>query len=169
MRMKPLTEERLATMTPDEIVEEGVGLIARGMYREGHMHGRATEAAEMGEMMSIRKSDTGQLTSIAEIESEIRRLETRLQEAKEEGAKLGKLSPERRLAIALHENLCTLNHIDQCFWEYEDDSDPEAWASWTRQEYENKARKILNVMHLTGATHKCKNDIEFITKLLTAL
>lgn len=35
-------------MTPEELVEEGLGLISRGMFREGYTNKNPKEAASMG-------------------------------------------------------------------------------------------------------------------------
>lgn len=48
--MEPITEERVKTMTPDELIEEGLGLVARGMFRlgdRGHMN-KPMEAYDKG-------------------------------------------------------------------------------------------------------------------------
>jgi hypothetical protein len=46
--MKTLTEDVLSTMTPEEIIEEGLGLVSRGMFREGCTNKNPKEAASMG-------------------------------------------------------------------------------------------------------------------------
>lgn len=54
------------------------------------------------------------------------------------------LTPERRLATAIHQKLCHWNHTDQCAWEYRDDYAEETWKdNGERREWLEKARRIL--------------------------
>lgn len=48
METELLTVDRLSSMTPEELVEEGLGLISRGMFREGYTNKNPKEAASMG-------------------------------------------------------------------------------------------------------------------------
>jgi hypothetical protein len=47
---EPLTEDRIKTMSPDELMEEGLGLISRGMFRLGDksLQNKPMEAYEQG-------------------------------------------------------------------------------------------------------------------------
>ena len=69
----------------------------------------------------------------------------RIKETKEELHKLEEEksniteSSERMLADLIHEKMCHSNHTDECDWYY----DRGDWNCWSRREYLEKARNIL--------------------------
>lgn len=58
-----------------------------------------------------------------------------------------KLTPAQNVAVALHEQICLLNHTDYCGWYYDDDLDPKTWTNQysAHKNYLEKAEKALAV------------------------
>lgn len=57
------------------------------------------------------------------------------------------MTPNQRLARALHENLCRFNHTDQCEWFYE--VEPGGWEEdWDRPAHTRWADRAISVRML---------------------
>lgn len=68
-------------------------------------------------------------------EDEIKRLSA-------EKNRLAALSPEAKLAEALHDTTCRWNHTDQCGWFYEIHDSVVNWDGHSHSAYLTKARKL---------------------------
>lgn len=91
------------------------------------------------------------MKNINNIDNEILEVENRLNLLKEEKKRIENMDPDKRLAEVMHNKFCHSNHIDGCSWEYFDSS-KHAWESdYTRNDYLQKARKLLR--HLNGHIH----------------
>ena len=81
------------------------------------------------------------------IEEEISKKEAEIAKLKEELRQFNSLTPEKRLAIALHAKFCRWNHVDGCGWEYENEHDPKVWTKdGPRRTYLVKATNFLNLL-----------------------
>lgn len=71
-----------------------------------------------------------------------------LAEIEEEEKRVAALSPEHRLAEALHSLNCRWNHTDGCGWYYENaDSYPTpTWLGYSHAEYLKKARAVIKLL-----------------------
>ena len=92
------------------------------------------------------------------IDSRIQELERELTTLKQKKEQLARLSVPQQLAIWLHDNMCTLNHVDQCGWFYEVDTenDIHRWDQPTRARYLDTASAMLS-----------RHDINTIMSVLT--
>lgn len=77
-----------------------------------------------------------------EIQEQIAVLQDKLTTAKKREASL---TDSQKLAILLHEEFCTFNHIDQCFWTYDNDLNPKSWENkdGERQRYLGQAERLM--------------------------
>lgn len=67
-----------------------------------------------------------------------------VEEAERAMADRNALTEEQRLAIDLHELLCTANHVDQCGWDYEHGD--RMWDNGTHALYLERAKGTLAVV-----------------------
>lgn len=73
-----------------------------------------------------------------DFDSKIARLERQIAQLREEKAQAERMSPERKLATALHDLMCHYNHTDGCDWYYSKNFDSHAHGV-----YLEKARKMI--------------------------
>lgn len=71
-------------------------------------------------------------------------LERQLAELDDEEQELASLTPEQRLAEALHSMQCHQNHTDMCSWGYEDWSHTGEYSAHGR--YLEKAKKVMALL-----------------------
>lgn len=95
---------------------------------------------------------------IEELRKQIEKLE---EEERIELELLSSMTEEQRLAVELHNTLCTHNHIDACGWEYEVSNGKHDWANGgAHSRWLGKATKMV---------HLCKNhniDIDVACKII---
>lgn len=81
-----------------------------------------------------------------DIESIEALLASKTKALKEKQEAISSLTPIQRLAVALHEALCTSNHLDQCSWNWDGSlTSPVTWNCWTHKEYIKKAESLLEI------------------------
>lgn len=78
-----------------------------------------------------------------ELYKEIEQLKSDLEKAQTAYDIAVKQSPERQLAIELHNLLCTHDHTEYCGWYYEISNDVHDWTRWTHERYLTKAKEVL--------------------------
>lgn len=84
--------------------------------------------------------------NIAELEAEIRSKQGSLQRLKAEKVARDEMPADKKLAVILHDELCTGNHTDGCGWYYEVRQGAHNWASGsTHAAYLGKARRLLDL------------------------
>lgn len=79
-------------------------------------------------------------------EKEIAKKKAELLLLEQELAELKAMSPERMLAIALHDSQCGWNHTDGCGWFYEFDNGQHLWERSAHKSYLSKARKVAGML-----------------------
>ena len=79
---------------------------------------------------------------------EIKELEEKLFDLKEEQKNYDSLREDKKLADYIHSKTCKLAHEDYCGWFYENWEKP----GYSRQSYLEKAQKILKVTSFDIAT-----------------
>lgn len=100
---------------------------------------------------------------MSSVEQQIAEHEKKIQELRAEQQRLRALSPERRLAEALHELQCTWNHTDGCGWFYEVSATYPggAWNGYAHKRYLVKAKKVIELLP--------NYDVDEIVTVATAL
>ena len=84
--------------------------------------------------------------SESSIDRKIIELQAQIDKLNVEKKRLQELSPEKRLAEALHSLQCNWNHTDGCGWFYETDW-KDVWAqNSSHARYLEKARKVMNAL-----------------------
>jgi len=95
--------------------------------------------------------------SIKELDIEIKKHESEIENLEKQKKLMDSLTPAQNLAIALHEANCHHNHTDGCSWYYGN------WENWennhARKEYVERAERLL-------ATGKSVEEIIEISKLM---
>ena len=84
-------------------------------------------------------------SDVARLREQLAQAEERLQEAE---AAEAALTDEQRLAVALHDELCTWNHADGCGWFYEFTGKQH---DWSRSAHDNYLMKAGRLIHLCGS------------------
>ena len=64
---------------------------------------------------------------------------------------LSELTPDRQLAIRLHELKCNSNHTNGCGWYYEFDKQQHKWSGYAHTHYLNQAKALIKELGNTGA------------------
>jgi len=77
--------------------------------------------------------------SLTSINKKMDELQAEMDRLREEKSNIVE-SQDKILADLIHEKMCCRNHTDGCDWYY----DRGDWNSWSRREYLEKARNILN-------------------------
>jgi hypothetical protein len=81
-------------------------------------------------------------TELAQLELVLKEKRDLLEKKKQEEEEA--LSDVQKLAIALHEQKCNSNHMDQCSWGYEGRPDDNTtWHKWTHRRWVDQATKLL--------------------------
>lgn len=70
----------------------------------------------------------------------------RLKKLKEEEEKMAKMSPSERLAIFIHNNMCSKNHLTQCSWCHEIKNGKHDWTEISHLRYITIADFLLEFM-----------------------
>lgn len=77
------------------------------------------------------------------IDDQINLLKRQITELENQKRVLDELTPAQRLAISLHDILCTWNHTDGCAWYYEMKNNVPTWKDAAQQNYLGMATKLL--------------------------
>lgn len=77
---------------------------------------------------------------IAELQDKLAQAKLSLRQAKLE-------SPEKQLAVILHDLLCNWNHTDGCGWFYEFKNKIPQWDSYAHADYLEKAERLIARCH----------------------
>lgn len=80
------------------------------------------------------------------LQEQIKQKEAELAELKLRIEQEQKLSDDEKLAIQLHDILCTWNHTDGCSWHYELNNNVHDWNGHAHKEYLRKAVKLRNAL-----------------------
>lgn len=75
--------------------------------------------------------------------NEQKKLNQRIDDLKEQKRIIDQSAPENKLAIMLHDCMCTWDHTNGCGWYYEISKNEHNWASPAHQDYLKKARNII--------------------------
>tara|TARA_S200002703_G_scaffold144797_1_gene138672 strand:+ start:412 stop:738 length:327 start_codon:yes stop_codon:yes gene_type:complete len=86
--------------------------------------------------------------TIGQLEEDILKLTKELEQKRSDLVKYNKISESKKLAIRLHELLCTHNHTDGCNWEYKDPFDSNTWEAKfsPHYRYHQKAKALIQIM-----------------------
>lgn len=82
-------------------------------------------------------------TSISSIEQEIARQNLNIKKLEKQLREFKDLSPNKKLAISLHELSCHWNHTDGCGWYYEFKDGQHDWQGSSHGSYLSKAEKLI--------------------------
>ena len=94
-----------------------------------------------------------------DLEAKVEQLTIELKTAKEALAAYNGLNEEERLAIYLHQHLCTHNHTDGCSWHYEIKGQIHDFLSDTHARYLVKARQLLEI----GPDYQIKKIVRIVS------
>jgi hypothetical protein len=78
-----------------------------------------------------------------DLDKEILALQKQIDALEVEKKVLCELTPEKLLAVNLHDTLCHFNHVDGCGWDYEFKGKAHDWKGHVHARYLEKSHKLL--------------------------
>lgn len=109
--------------------------------------------------------------SSAEINDQINELIEQRDLALVAEQKLKELAPSQRVAIIMHEHMCTHNHTDACGWHYEIKNGVHNFTSPTHKDWEIRAlrtmTRVVNAITRSGVNVTPTDD--FICNIVEAV
>lgn len=83
------------------------------------------------------------------LQLEVKALKMEIEEEEEKKASAD-LTLEQKLAITLHESLCSWNHTDGCGWHYAVRNGVHDWSEWSHGQYLAQAHKLMSFCRKKG-------------------
>jgi hypothetical protein len=104
--------------------------------------------------------------NINDIQKEIKNLEKKLEAERAKLTELNNLPLERKIAVYMHERMCTWNHTDGCGWYYHSNLDEKDWKNGERKMWLDRANKLLAVMYKVYNYGMQKRDKDVLERSL---